>query len=155
LQAFGHPQDVAARYHSPGIILIEPAAAPAFLYIAGTGVALQWLVSLIHAFTAPGDADGLSRFGAWWTSGGLGAFWWPGFLLSCFAIGAWVRKRWPDVGRWKPTVVDRERVNRPLLALGLVCAVAGAALLIALPWVAQHTLPAAGARALVYDPAFI
>jgi hypothetical protein len=50
--------------------------------------------------------------------------------------------------------VDRDRVNRPLLALGLVAWAAGAAIWIGMPWYGPH-LPGALPRVFSFDAVFL
>lgn len=156
LGAFGQPEDVAARYNPRGFELIERGASPAFVYIAVTGVAIQWTFGLIHIFARAQSFDeGAMGVARWWTSGGLGALWWPGFLIVCFAIGAWVRRRWPSVGAWRPAAHDRDHANRFWTLVAMVFFAIGAGLLIALPWASEALLPAKAAPAFRFDPTFL
>ena len=54
------------------------------------GVALQWAVSLPLAFADLPGQDRLALLGRWWVSYGLGAFWWPGFLVVIAMVAAWI-----------------------------------------------------------------
>jgi hypothetical protein len=141
LTRFGAPQDVADRYRPAGFTIVRPADAPGFARLALGGVALQWLLTLPAVLFAPEVAgvDPLTRLGAWWTSWGLGAFWWPGFMV-CGAIAAgWIAGRKGEERAWSPLRdLDRDRIDRRLLALGLVAWAAGAAVLIGLPWWAER-----------------
>ncbi len=90
LRKFGRPEDVAARYHRPrGFDLIEPEHAPLFVRLAIICVAAQW------ALTLPAVFNSSVRFDVWWVGWGLGAFWWPGALVTYFGAAAWIRRRWP------------------------------------------------------------
>src|SRR5690349_2515983 len=46
VREFGQPDDVAARYHSPGPPIIPPAHTRSFVWATVIGIALQWAVSL-------------------------------------------------------------------------------------------------------------
>lgn len=154
LTRFGAPQDAADRYRPAGFTIVRPADAPRFAQIALGGVALQWLVSLPAAFS-PSDVELLSRLGDWWTTWGLGAFWWPGFMV-CGAIAAgWLACRKGEERAWSARRdLDRDRVDRQLLAFGLVAWIAGAAVLIGLPWWAER-LSGPAAAALAMDETFL
>lgn len=131
LRGFGHPEEVALRYHPPGPPIIPPQHSRAFMWATVIGVALQWSVSL-PLYAGSGVYNWV---GAWWTSYGLGAFWWPGFLVSVMMIAALVRRRWPAVaGAWTPRSIDRDHVNRPLYMTGLGMALLGVALWVLLAW---------------------
>jgi hypothetical protein len=142
LGAFGRPQDVAARYRPPGLTIIEPAEARAFIVMAAVGVAIQWALSLPPVFAQPEAFAGqaFARLGAWWVSFGLAAFWWPGFMVTGAMIAAWARRHWPATQPWRPRALDRDRINRPLLALGLAAWAAGAGLWISMPWLSHRLL---------------
>ncbi len=56
---------------------------------------------------------------------GLGAFWWPGFLVVCVGAAAWVRRRFPDVDDWKPAAIDPDRINRTAWVLAIAAAALG------------------------------
>ena len=154
LRGFGHPDDVAARYSPPGVPVIPPAHTAGFTWATVIGVALQWFI------TAPMAAEqtpGAAWLGRWWLTYGLGAFWWPGFLVSMALAAAFVRQRWPAAGEaWKPKVVDGDHVNRGLFAVGLALALAGIALWVALAWWATTTTAQTPlARAFEFDADFL
>ena len=131
LQGFGRPDDVAARYHPPGVPIIPPQQTVAFAWTSLVGVALQWAVTLPMA----AGSGAPNWIGGWWTSYGLGAFWWPGFLVSVTMVAAFVRLRWPAaVEAWKPKLVDRDHINRPMYAVGLGFALLGVGVWVALAW---------------------
>ena len=131
LQGFGKPDEVAARYHPPGVPIIPPQQTVAFAWTSLIGVALQWAATLPMA----AGTGAPNWIGPWWTSYGLGAFWWPGFLVSVTMIAAFVRLRWPAKAEaWKPKLVDRDYVNRPMYAVGLGFALLGVGVWVALAW---------------------
>lgn len=109
LRRFGRPADVAARYRTTGFAVIDPAEARTFVWTAAIGMLLVWSVSLFGLFTQGG---GLNHIGAWWMTYGLGAFWWPGFLVVMMGTAAWMRRRFPMPDDWTPRAVDRDRINR-------------------------------------------
>jgi hypothetical protein len=156
LRAFGRPEDVSARYRPTPPPIVEGRHARTFILVALIGVAVQWAVSLPVVFSRPGDP--LAVAGAWWVTGGLGALWWPGFLVVTAIVSRWIGQRRRELAPWNPRIVDRDRINRPLWALGIVVATLGAATLVFLPWLIDTLLPAAAAphvgAALAYDPDF-
>lgn len=182
LASFGRPQDVADRYRPAGFTVIRPADAPGFAWFALGGVALQWAVTLPIAYADPGVAEWAESAGvagawwaplpAWWLSGGLGAFWWPGFMITLTLIAAIIRHRRdgtdaatdsapqaePRVApQIPPQVLDRDRVNRAGLVLAISFGALGASVLIALPWLAVIApgLPQPVIEAFVFDPEFL
>lgn len=155
---FGPPDEVAARYHPPGESIIPPQHTRGFALATVIGVALQWGVSLplsLSGELAPNVPEG-GRFTAWWVTYGLGAFWWPGFMVSMMLIAAWVRQTWPAmVSAWKPTAkTDPNHVNRPLYMLGLALALCGIAIWVLVAWVVT-TFDNPFTRALAFAPDFL
>ena len=157
VRQFGRPEEVAARYHTPGVPIISPSQTRGFVWATVIGVGLQWATSLplmLSGELAPALPES-SRLGAWWTSYGLGAFWWPGFLVSVMIVAAWVRQTWPaTVADWKPRAADRDHINRPLYALGLAAALCGIALWVGIAW-SVTTFSNPVTRALAFAPAFL
>lgn len=133
LAGFGHPEDIAERYLTSEAAVIRAGEAPRFAWLALGGVLLQWALTLPAALLSTASEDWLHRLGMWWLSWGLGAFWWPGILVT-FALAAKLGPRRRDAKPWKPTrAVDPDRINRLGLTLALSFGVAGATALIALP----------------------
>jgi len=162
LAAFGTPIDVADRYRPAGFTIIRPADAPGFARVSLIGVALQWLVSLVAVYSVPMDAaapggDWLSRLGGWWLTWGLGSFWWPGFLVSASIIAALVSARRVPKDRAPVAILDRDRVNRPLIVLYMALAAVGSAPLIAIPSIASwgSALPQPVVQAFELDAEFL
>ncbi len=156
LAAFGRPADVADRYRPAGFTVLRASEAPRFMWIALGGVVVQWVLSLIATYSAPSDVDWLSRLGAWWLSWGLGAFWWPGLLISLTLIAAAISSR-REPAEWTPreaAVLDRDRVKRPVIVLYIALGLVGAATLVALTnlpsWLPQPVIDA-----LALDPQFL
>jgi hypothetical protein len=157
LRDFGSPATVAARYRPESFTIIEPAQSRAFALWSLVGVGVQWAVTLPPVFSAPEAFPGqaFSRFGAWWTSWGLGAFWLPGVMVVVAIVAAWIRHRWPRPVDWTPRrVLDRDAVNRPLLALGLAAWAGGAAIWIGMPWYGPH-LPGVLPAVFAFDHDFL
>jgi hypothetical protein len=157
VREFGRPDEVAERYHPPGPPIIPPAHARGFVWATVIGLAVQWAGSLPLALSGELNpaAPESSRFSAWWLSYGLGAFWWPGFLVCMMMITAWVRRTWPAAAAvWKPKAVDRDHVSRPLYALGLAAALCGIALWVLIAW-SVTTFDNPFTRALAFDEGFL
>jgi hypothetical protein len=163
LRGFGRPEDVAERYAEGGITIIKPSEATRFTWLALGGVALQWAVSLPAEMLgdrvrggAPGSiGDAAYHVERWWLGPGLGALWWPGFLIVVVIIVAWMRRRWPESEAWAPPrVLDPDRVNRPLTAVGLAAWAAYILFLALAPGLTQR-LPAPLAMAFAFDDGFL
>lgn len=158
LNAFGRPAEVADRYRPASFVIIPAAQTRGFALTALIGVAIQWALTLPAVFQQPEAFPGqvFSRLGAWWTSWGLGAFWLPGVLVVIALVAQWIGHRWPRPDAWAPApvVVDRDRVRRPLLLLGLLAWALAAAFWIVLPGLSPH-LPGALPRVLAFDDAFL
>jgi hypothetical protein len=151
LRAFGPPDEVAARYGKPGLTIIEPVYADRFIKLAWGGLALQWLLTFPMIF---GYGDALIGLSRWWLSWGIGAFWWPGFLVTAAIIAAWARRRWPTTNTWHPKIVDRDRINRSLTALGAGLIITAAAFMAMLPSIIAAIFPPAAQPAFVFDQQF-
>lgn len=147
LREFGTTAEVAARYRSPGMVIIPAEQTRSFVLLSLVGVALQW------ALTLPGVFRG-APLASWWFSWGLGALWWPGFLAMAATFAASIRHMGWLRRRWHPGQVDPERIRRGTLAVGLVWFVLGCAMVIALPWLTTR-MPAPLARVFAFDPAFL
>lgn len=138
LASFGRPAEVADRYRPAGFTIIRPADAPRFAWVSLVGVAVQWVITLIATYTAPATGAGddwLSRLGTWWLSAGLGAFWWPGLLVSLSIVAAVIAaRRGGDAPEWTPraaAMLDRDSIRRPLYVLAIAGALVGIAALVA------------------------
>lgn len=163
LRGFGRPQDVADRYTEGGFTIIKPAEATRFIWLALGGVALQWALSLPAEMLNDGSRGGPpSSLGnaayhleRWWLGPGLGALWWPGFLIVLVIIVAWIRHGWPEREDWTPPrVLDPDRINRPLTAVGLAAWAAYMVFLALAPALASR-LPGPLANVFAFDDGFL
>lgn len=153
-RSFGAPEDVAERYRTPGLTIIPATRSSKFAALAIGGVVLQWAITLpIALSSAPGSE--LVALGHWWLAQGIGALWWPGFMICVAIIGAWMRDRWPPAQTtWRPTSANSDEINRTAWVLiGLASAI-GIASVVGAPWAIQTFLPAA-ASSFVFDPDFL
>ncbi len=149
LNKFGAPDAAAARYRPGGLTIIRGQDARIFSIVAFSGVALQWGVTLLQSVVLPSEGDVWLRLAHWWPTMGLGAFWWPGLMITAAIVAAYVRDRWPTPGPdaltesspWSPRAsMDPDRINRPLwavvlglFAVGMVMTAATPALLLNMP----------------------
>ena len=158
LREFGRPDEVAARYHPAGIPIIPPEQTRGFVWASVIGVGLQWAISLPLAISGqtPFVGPESTRITAWWISYGLGALWWPGFLITVMMVAAWVRRTWPAADQaWKPAKVSAYGyINRGLYALGVAAALCGIALWVLVAW-STLTFDNPLTRALAFDPDFL
>jgi hypothetical protein len=156
---FGQPDEVARRYRGDNLGLIEPAQVPHFLKLVALTVGLQW------AFTLPRVATG--SFSEWWTSWGLGAFWWIGVLFTVFATASWLRRHSPAAAAiaarqpapsWRPSTREatRDLALHPVEgAVHWSLSAVVTAFFAAPVWIVGHLLPrAAGGEWVAYDDFF-
>lgn len=159
LQAFGRPADVAARYQ-PALTIIDPADGHNFLRAAVIGLVLIWSVGLLVSMGQPiaSASDFFRALGHWWGKAVIASLWWPGMLVVGFGGAAWVRRRWPQTGEWKPRPADRVVGSRPALVLGMVGVACGLYVLSEPRWVLDVMFGGAAApaayEALTYTDAF-
>lgn len=155
VRAFGAPEDVADTYRGPGFVIVPPARASRFAALAFGGVALQWLITLppvLPRVLEPGRE--FVALGGWWLTHGLGALWWPGFMVTAATIAGWVRQTWPPKpNAWRPHGAHSDQINRPLWAFGAAAAACGIALVFAVPWIFD-ALPAPLNTVFALNPDF-
>lgn len=156
VRTFGSPEEVAERYRPTSFTIIPATRSARFAALAFGGVALQWLVTLPTALLKEPGRE-LVMLGSWWLSYGLGALWWPGFMVTAAIIGGWVRHRWPPaaVSTWRPSARDRDEVNRTAWVIGSVAAAFGIAALVGAPWWAKALLPPAAQGVFAYEADFL
>lgn len=147
LREFGSPEEVAARYRSPGLLIIPADQTRRFALWSLIGIGLQWAITLPRVFQG-------QPVSAWWFSWGLGALWWPGFLVMMALAAAWVRTWGLTRPAWRPRHVERTQVHRGMTAFTLACMLVGMAFVICMPWIATH-LPEPMAQVFAFDPEFL
>lgn len=148
LRDFGTPAEVAARYRPPGFAIVPPEQTRTFAVTAVGGLLLQWALTLPHVF------DGSLSLPGWWLGPGLGAFWWPGFMAIGALLAAWLRSKGWFKPKWRPRIVDPDRVNRGALAFGLAWFAIGATFVACLPWLAPR-MPGPLPQIFAFDPEFL
>ncbi len=159
LQAFGRPDDVAARYR-PTLTIIDPADGHAFRRITLIGLAVIWCAGLLEVLQQPIDSgwDVLTPLSQWWLGVVIPSLWWPGMLVVGFALAARARRRRPQAAAWTPRIRDRSQVNRVAMALGIVGILCGVFVLIDPRWlldlVWQGRAAPAAYEALTYAEPF-
>lgn len=121
LQAFGRPEDVAARYR-PTLTIIDPADGRSFLRATVIGLAIIWCLGLLERLQQPigSGAELLGVIAQWWLGTVVASLWWPGVLVVYFGVAAWVHRRWPNTAVWKPRSGDRIQGGRAAMAMALV-----------------------------------
>lgn len=156
VRGFGSPEDVAGSYRPAGFVIIPSTRSRQFAGLALGGVVLQWLITLpVTLAHAPGQT--LAAFGAWWLTLGIGALWWPGFMVTAAIIAGWARHRWPpaEVSTWRPRRQDTDNINRALWAFGAAAASTGIAAVVGARWAFEHLLAPQVADAFAFNPGFL
>jgi hypothetical protein len=125
---YGHPKEVAARYH-PHWAIIDPADSLSFIRAAMIGAgALIVLSALIKRQPSLlGSAEDLIK---------IGILAWLGLLVLVFGARNWIRRRWPTTALWEPR--DRDRANRVGTAVIVPIATFFVLLYAAPTWVLDH-----------------
>ena len=156
VRAFGAPEDVAERYRPAGFTIIPATRSERFAAIALGGVLLQWAITLPAALLKEPGRE-IVMLGSWWLTYGLGALWWPGFMVTAAIFGGWVRHRWPpaSVSTWRPSARDRDEINRTTWVISSIAAAFGIAALVGAPWWAKHLLPPAAQDVFEYHADFL
>ncbi|MEO8000943.1 MAG: hypothetical protein ABI644_03630 [Arenimonas sp.] len=158
LNAFGHPQTVAARYR-PALNIIDPADGQKFLHATFIGLALIWGLGLLELVQTAPELGFLNALVKWWMGTVIGSLWWPGVLVAGFGISAWVARRWPQNPEWKPKANDRIHGGRLGMVMGLIGIMFGLYILVEPRWVLDvvwggHAAPVAY-QALTYTDSFL
>lgn len=135
LQAFGHPNEVAARYR-PTLTIIDPADGHAFRRITLIGLAVIWCAGLLEVLQQPIGSgwDVLTPLSQWWLGTVIPSLWWPGVLVVWFALAARSRRRRPHAAVWTPRAGKRTHTNRIAMAAGIVGILCGVSVLIEPRW---------------------
>ena len=133
LRDFGHPEQVAVRYRSrPELTIIDPADGYRFLRATVIGLVIIWVAGLVKEFQQPLDSgsDLVLALSRWWLGTVLASFWWPGVVVTWYAIAAWVRLRWPSHSVWKPRTSEHINGGRASLVMGILGIICGLGVLI-------------------------
>lgn len=159
VNAFGAPNEVAARYRPP-VTVVDPADGQRFWRLTLIGLLVIWALGLVAQLQAAANsgADGFRVLSLWWGSTVLPSFWWPGVLVMSFGVSAWVRRRWPEPRAWRALDPNRLVGGRAAMALAVVAIAAGLAVLADPRWLLHalwgaHVAPAA-LDAFVYAERF-
>lgn len=111
---FGRPAEVAARY-GPVFTIIDPADSRRFLWLTVAGMGFFGLFMSMPAlmrFPVSSRAEVVGLLAEWWRFFGLYLLWWPGLLVVCFAVTAWLRRRRSAAAAWEPRRKDGDRISR-------------------------------------------
>lgn len=147
LREFGTPADVAARYQPPGMLIIPARQTRQFAVWSLVGIALQWALTLPRVFEGQPVV-------AWWFSWGLGALWWPGFLVMMALAAAVVRRGGLSARAWRPRGGPTGKVHRPTAAVAFAWMLVGIAIVLCLPWIGP-LLPGPFAHMFAIDDDFL
>jgi hypothetical protein len=161
LNAFGHPEMVAARYR-PALNIIDPADGHRFLRATVIGLAIIWALGLLELWQTAPAVGFLNTLAKWWlgmVSTVIGSLWWPGVLVAGFGISTWAGRRWPQKPEWKPKASDRIHGGRLGVVMGLIGIMFGLYVLAEPRWVLDvvwggRAAPAAY-QALTYTDSFL
>ncbi|MGH8049267.1 MAG: hypothetical protein ACREPB_01255 [Arenimonas sp.] len=158
LNAFGHPETVAARYR-PALNIINPADGLKFLRVTFIGLAIIWGLGFLQLLQSASEVGYLNAIGQWLGGTVVGSLWWPGVLVAGFGMTEWTRRRWPQNQEWKPKANDRIRGGRLGMVMGLIGIVFGLYVLAEPRWVLDvvwggHAAPVAY-QALTYTDSFL
>ncbi len=156
VRAFGSPEDVADRYRPAGFVIIPTTRSAKFAALVLGGVLLQWLITLPAALLKEPGRETVA-LGGWWLTHGIGALWWPGFMVTAAIIAGWARHRWPPAktSTWRPRGQDSDQINRTLWAIGGVAAALGIAAVTGAQWAFEQFLPPQVGAAFAFDPDFL
>ncbi|MEQ1755486.1 MAG: hypothetical protein ABL973_15290 [Micropepsaceae bacterium] len=156
VRAFGSPEDVAERYRPAEFVIVPTTRSRKFAAIALGGVGLQWLITLPAALLKEPGREAVA-LGGWWLTHGMGALWWPGFMVTAAIVAGWARHRWPPAQSttWRPRGQDNDRINRTLWAIGGVAAALGVAAVTGAQWAFEQFLPPQVGEAFAFDPDFL
>jgi hypothetical protein len=159
LRAFGRPADVAARYR-PTLTIIDPADGHAFVRASVIGLVIIWSVGLMTQFRRPAgsSSDFLTALGHWWGATLIPSMWWPGVLVVGFGLGAWIRRKSPQVSNWRPRAGDRIPGGRTAMVMALLGVACGLTVLVDPRWVLEllfgGRIAPAAFQALTYTESF-
>lgn len=153
--AFGSADEVAARYRSGGLLIIPPEQSARFLSAAVGGVVIQWAIGIAAAIARISDGAPESVVAQqWFFSWGLGAFWWPGFMVFSAAIAAWLKTRKPGTAIQGDTNMNSRSFNRIGAGAALPVALFFTAFYAAPNWFLAHLAPSIDTSWITYTDAF-
>ncbi len=143
LESYGHPREVAHRYH-PRWTVIDPADTRGFVMSIIVGFAVLVAMSVPRVLLTPEKVVDYGKILMVWT----------GLVTLFFGIRSWQRRRWPKKHAWNPHR-DPDGVSR----VGMVLLIVVIAITIALFAEPQRIFAwLTGGRqlhsSLSYDPAF-
>jgi hypothetical protein len=108
LESYGHPREVAHRYH-PRWAIIDPSDTRSFFITVIVGFLVLVAMSVPTALLTPDKVR----------DHGVALMLWTGLVTVVFGLRSWSRRRWPDKSVWNPRR-DPDRVNRVGMALLIV-----------------------------------
>ncbi|WP_329085688.1 MULTISPECIES: hypothetical protein [unclassified Streptosporangium] len=114
LVGFGRPAEVAARY-GPVFTIIDPADSRRFLWLTAAGMSFFWLFTstpVLMRFPVSSAAEAGALLTGWLRLFGLSFLWWPGLLVVCFAVMAWLRRRQSGAATWTPRRKNGDQISR-------------------------------------------
>ncbi|HXZ69029.1 MAG TPA: hypothetical protein VEH07_10600 [Alphaproteobacteria bacterium] len=139
---FGSPADLAARYRPAGFIIIPAENSRAFLQAATIGVIILWTIGVADAVVhVNAGAPAYIMMQKWFFSWGLGALWWPGFLVTCAAAASWLKQRQARRRDAGMEPVSKEKIGRIGAGVGLPFAVFFTLFYAAPGWFVGHIAP--------------
>ena len=96
------------------------------------GLVIIWGAGLLKELQQPvgSGSDLVFALSRWWLGTVLASFWWPGVVVTWFAIATWVRIRWPSQSVWKPRNSEHINGGRASLVMGILGIICGLAILI-------------------------
>jgi hypothetical protein len=134
LGSFGRPADVAARYR-PTLTIIDPVDGRTFLVWSVVGLAVIWGLGLLEWLQRSAE-DGwdlghtLTLLGQWLVGTVVSSLWWPGVLVTGFALAAASRRRRPRESTWTPRPEHHITGGRTAMAMAVIGMLCGIAILI-------------------------
>ena len=138
LREFGTPEETAARYVEPAFSIVPAHQTASFALLAIAGVLVQWALSLPAVITGQPIAE-------WWFGKGLGALWWPGFMVLAAFSASWLRHKGYYTRTWNPPRFGHDHFDRRIFILALFAFAIGTALIASLPlMIAYLPQPQAG-----------
>lgn len=153
--AFGNASDVAASYRTGGLLIIPPEQSANFLRASVIGVAIQWAIGIAAAVARIHDGVPESIAGQqWFFTWGLGAFWWPGFMVLCAAVAAWLKTRKPAHSNDGDSNMNSSGLNRIGAGIVLPIALFFMVFYAAPVWFVSHLLPSIDTSWITYTDEF-